>query len=84
MRHALDQQLRALGATLELPPAPDTVPAVLARLAVFADPWPGPEAVWVSSDGLSYSRSGLALAPSIVGETLDDLPAGPTARSALA
>jgi hypothetical protein len=29
---------------------------------------------------LSYSQTALALAPSIVGETLDDLPAGPTAQ----
>ncbi len=36
--------------------------------------------MWSSADGLSYGRAGLALAPSIVGQTLDDLPAGPTAR----
>ena len=42
----------------------------LARLAVFADPWPGPVTVWASSDGLSYSPSGVALAPSIVGSHL--------------
>ncbi len=65
---------------LDLPALDAAQPTVLARLAVFADPWPGPVAVWASSDGLSYSRAGLALAPSIVGETLDDLPAGPTAR----
>ena len=53
---------------------------MLAQLAVFASPWPGPVAVWTSSDGLSYSLAGLALTPSIVGQTLDDLPAGPTAR----
>jgi hypothetical protein len=32
MTDELEQQLMALGATLELPPAPDVVPAVLARL----------------------------------------------------
>jgi hypothetical protein len=53
---------------------------VLARLAVFAKPWPGAEAIWSSTDGLNYSRTALAAAPSIVGVTLDDLPAGPTAR----
>ena len=53
---------------------------VLARLAVFADPWPGPVAVWASADGLSYRRAGMALAPTVVGKTLDDLPPGPTAR----
>ncbi|MBI2713665.1 MAG: glycoside hydrolase/phage tail family protein [Rhizobiales bacterium] len=65
---------------LDLPTLASGQPPVLARLAVFSDPWPGPVAVWVSSDGLSYSRAGVALAPSIVGETLDDIPAGPTAR----
>jgi Putative phage tail protein len=53
---------------------------VLARLAVFADPWPGSVAVWASADGLSYRRAGIALAPTVVGKTLDDLPSGPTAR----
>jgi len=42
--HALVLDLPALGA--EQPP-------VLSRLAVFADPWPGPVTVWSSSDGLS-------------------------------
>jgi hypothetical protein len=65
---------------LDLPTLDAAQPPVLARLAVFSDPWPGPVAVWASSDGLSYSRAGLALAPAIVGETLDDLGSGPTAR----
>lgn len=65
---------------LDLPALTSAQPTVLARLAVFADPWPGPVAVWASNDGLSYSRAAMALAPSIVGETLDELPAGPTAR----
>jgi hypothetical protein len=65
---------------LDLPALAPEQPPVLARLAVFTDPWPGAVAVWASSDGLSYSRAGLALAPSTVGQTLNDLPAGPTAR----
>ena len=65
---------------LDLPTLASAQPPVLARLAVFSDPWPGPVAAWVSSDGLSYSRAGVALAPSIVGKMLDDVPAGPTAR----
>ena len=65
---------------LDLPALSAERPTVLTWLAVFADPWPGSVAVWVSNDGLSYSQTGLALAPSIVGETLDDLPTGPTAR----
>ena len=65
---------------LDLPALTPATPAVLAWLAVFADPWPGSLAVWRSADGSSYQRLSVANAPSIVGETLDDLPAGPTAR----
>ena len=65
---------------LDLPTLLATDPPVLSRLAAFADPWPGPVAVWSSTDGVSYERAALAAAPCIVGETLDDLPAGPTAR----
>jgi len=69
--HAMVLDLPALGA--------EQAPG-LSRLAVFADPWPGPVTVWSSNDGLSYRQAGLTLAPSVVGQTLDDLPAGPTAR----
>ncbi len=55
-------------------------PPILTRLAVFADPWPGPVAIWASADGLSFDRIATALAPSVVGETLDPLPRGPTSR----
>jgi hypothetical protein len=65
---------------LDLPTLSSVQPPVLTRLAVSADPWPGPVAVWRSVDGLSYSRVALATAPSIIGETLDELPPGPTAR----
>jgi hypothetical protein len=65
---------------LDLPNLTAETPVVLSRLAVFADPWPGAVAVWVSRDGASYSRAALATAPSVIGETLDDLAAGPTAR----
>jgi hypothetical protein len=65
---------------LDLPTLTSDEPAVLQRIAVFANPWPGPVAVWRSFDGLTFERLALALAPSIVGETLDDLPAGPTSR----
>ena len=59
--------------TLDLPTLDDAQPPVLERLAVFADPWPSAVAVWESGDGLSYARAGLALAPTAMGETLDDL-----------
>ncbi|MDT3687333.1 MAG: glycoside hydrolase/phage tail family protein [Pseudorhodoplanes sp.] len=65
---------------LDLPTLDASEPPVLTRIAVFADPWPGPVAIWSSGDGLSYTRAALALAPSIIGVTLDDLPAGPAGR----
>ena len=66
--------------TLDLPMLTDIDPPILTRIAVFADPWPGPVAVWRSGDGLSFERAALAIAPAIIGETLDDLPLGPTGR----
>lgn len=65
---------------LDLPTLDSGQPPALARLAAFADPWPGALAIWASSDGASFSRVAQAAAPTIVGETLDDLPSGPTAR----
>jgi hypothetical protein len=65
---------------LDLPMLAAEEPPVLTRVAVSADPWPGPVAVWTSSDGLSFTRAALALAPAIIGETLDVLPRGPTGR----
>ena len=64
---------------LDLPALPGGDP-VLQHLALFADPWPGPVAVWRSRDGASYERFATALAPAIMGETLDPLPRGPTSR----
>jgi hypothetical protein len=65
---------------LDLPALTADDPPILLRLAVFAQPWPGPVAIWRSFDGLTYERIALALTPATVGETLDDLPAGPTSR----
>jgi len=65
---------------LDLPTLDDAQPPVLGRLAVFASPWPGTEAVWSSSDDVNFQRAALAKLPATVGKTLDDLPAGPTAR----
>ena len=65
---------------LDLSALTDAQPTVLTRLAVFADPWPGPVAIWSSTDGLSFTRAALSLAPSTLGVTLDDLPPGPSAR----
>ena len=65
---------------LDLPALTSQLPPVLARLAVFANPWPGAETIWSSLDGTSFNRACLAAAAATVGQTLDDLPAGPTAR----
>jgi hypothetical protein len=66
--------------TLDLPTLDGATPPVLTRLAVAADPWPGPVAIWRSFDGAGFAQIGVALAPAVIGETLDDLPAGPASR----
>ncbi|MEJ0076021.1 MAG: glycoside hydrolase/phage tail family protein [Alphaproteobacteria bacterium] len=66
---------------LELPMLPGDDPPVLAHLAVFADPWPGAMTVWRSlDDGASYQPFATVAAPVVMGETLDDLSAGPSSR----
>jgi hypothetical protein len=65
---------------LDLPALPTDDTPVLQYLAVFADPWPGPVAVWRSRDGASYERLATVVAPAVMGETLDPLPRGPTSR----
>jgi hypothetical protein len=64
---------------LDLPMLDSSDPPVLTRLAVFANPWPGSVTVWHSADGLSFERVATAFVPSVMGETLDALPTGPTA-----
>jgi hypothetical protein len=65
---------------LDLPALDSSAPVVLTRLAISANPWPGSVAIWQSSDGASFEIVAVAAAPCVVGETLDPLPAGPTAR----
>ncbi len=65
---------------LELPTLLGEDPPVLTWAAVFADPWPGTVAIWRSADGASFERIALAVAPAIIGVTLDAFPAGPVAR----
>jgi hypothetical protein len=65
---------------LDLPALDSSAPVVLTRLAISANPWPGSVAIWQSSDGLSFEVAAVAAAPTVIGETLDALPAGPTAR----
>lgn len=68
-------------AVLELPALPGDDPPTLMHVALYANPWPGPMAVWRSlDDGASYQRVAVASASTIMGETLDDLGAGPTSR----
>jgi hypothetical protein len=64
---------------LDLPLFEGEEPAVLTRAAIFADPWPGPVAIWRSLDGASFDLAAVAAAPAIIGETLDPLPRGPLA-----
>ena len=64
---------------LDLPMLDSSDPPVLTRLAVFANPWPGSVTVWRSVDGLSFERAATVFVPSVMGETLDALPTGPTA-----
>lgn len=65
---------------LDLPTLPADETAVLLRAAATADPWPGPVALWRSFDGVAFERVAVAMAPATIGETLDPVPAGPTAR----
>ena len=54
-------------------------PPALQYLAAFADPWPGPLALYVSS-GAGFDFAGTISRSAILGETLDPLRAGPLAR----
>ena len=65
---------------LDLPVQNSTPPVVLTRLAISGRPWPGVAVVWASSDGASFQPRATLPASSIIGETLDALPAGPTSR----
>lgn len=65
---------------IDLPALSAEQPVPLMRMAVSAEPWPGALAVWASGDGASFSRVALAQARATMGETLDALPSGPTAR----
>jgi hypothetical protein len=65
--------------TLDIPQIDDEAEPALQLFAVQASPWPGAEAIWRAAGG-SFERIALATVPAIVGQTLDDLPAGPTSR----
>jgi hypothetical protein len=65
---------------LDLPLLQGEDPQVLTWLAVCANPWPGPVAIWRSADSQSFQHVGVASASAVIGETLDPLPRGPASR----
>jgi hypothetical protein len=65
---------------LDVPSLDETEPPALVQIAAVSDPWPGPVTIWSSADGSNFLSAGTALAPATIGETLDDLAAGPTGR----
>lgn len=65
---------------LDLPIARET-DAPLQSLAAFADPWPGGLAVWRAAEGMPFELAGIIEAPSIMGETLNELAPGPLWRT---
>lgn len=56
-------------------------PPTLVSLAAFASPWPGALAVWLAGETGLFEPRSFVEAPSIVGETLTELPPGPIWRS---
>lgn len=71
---------RPLAVPLALPFVVGQPPALLS-LASFASPWPGALAIWRARGTGLFDLAGFVEAPSIVGETLTDLPPGPLWRS---
>jgi hypothetical protein len=65
---------------LDLPRLPTDTTDILQRLAVFARPWPAAMAVWRAIGTDSFERVTVLDAPSLIGTTLDPLPAGPVGR----
>ncbi|MDP3554880.1 glycoside hydrolase/phage tail family protein [Methylocystis sp.] len=52
----------------------------LSYFAAFADPWPGPLAIWRMTFGGGYEQAGVIDKRATIGESLDVLPAGPVGR----
>ena len=61
-------------------PAATVQPEPLQYLAAFADPWPGPLAVWRSADGGHFDHVGQIAVPAMTGRTTAPLPPGPLWR----
>lgn len=66
---------RPLAVPLALPIVTVQPPPLLS-LAAFASPWPGGLAVWRADEAGLFALDGFVEAPSIVGETLTELPPG--------
>ena len=64
---------------LDIPPLHDGDDPVQPRVAVFADPWPGTVRIEKVTGG-SASTLAHVTTPAVIGELLDDLPAGPLWR----
>lgn len=71
---------RPLAVPLALPIVAAQPPALLS-LAAFASPWPGALAIWAANEAGLFDVAGFVEAPSIIGETLTELPPGPTWRT---
>jgi len=71
---------RPLAVPMALPIVTAQPPALLS-LAAFASPWPGALAIWSAGEVGQLEPAGFVEAPSIVGETLTDLPPGPLWRT---
>ncbi|MBS0528892.1 MAG: phage tail protein, partial [Proteobacteria bacterium] len=65
---------------LDLPAIDSSSPPILTRLAMSANPWPASIVIWTSPDGSSFQATAIVAAPSMIGETLDPLPSGPSGR----
>ena len=64
---------------LDLAVARET-PAALQRVALFADPWSGPMALWRAADDASFEFVRTIAHCATLGATLDTLAPGPTGR----
>ncbi len=65
---------------LDLPLLPGEEDDERPLAGVFASPWLGAHAIYLGADSASLSKRADAAAPAIMGELIDDLPAGPTGR----
>ena len=65
---------------LDLPALDDTVAQRCVWLAAAQSPWPGAVAAYASPESTGFVLRAVALAPAVMGSTLETLPAGPPSR----